>query len=356
MKPEFPIFDGHNDTLGNFARPGAYKIEQFFERNQKGHLDLPRAREGGLAGGFFAVYIPGPSGRGYKRIRWEDHLTADGYSIPAYPPLKFDYATEYAMGMTAGLFYLEAASHGQLKVTRTVDEIETCLKEGTMFAILHFEGAEAIDTRLGALEVYYQAGLRSLGPVWSRNNAFAEGVPFRFPSTPDIGGGLTDAGKALVRACNELGVMVDLSHLNEAGFWDVAKISAAPLVATHSNVYNLCRSSRNLTDKQLDAIKESDGMVGLNYAVGFLREDGGPDTNTPLDVLVRHIDYLVERLGIERVGLGSDFDGATMPHDLSDASKLPNLIAALRKAGYDDDALNKITHQNWLRVLRKTWK
>lgn len=356
MKSEFPIFDGHNDTLGNFARPGAYKIEQFFERNQKGQLDLPRAREGGLAGGFFAVYIPGPSGRGYKKIRWEDHLTTDGYSIPAYPPLKFDYATEYAMGMTAGLFYLEAASHGQLKVTRTVAEIENCLKDGTIFAILHFEGAEAIDTKLGALEVYYQAGLRSLGPVWSRNNAFAEGVPFRFPSTPDIGSGLTDAGKALVRACNELGVMVDLSHLNEAGFWDVAKISAAPLVATHSNVYNLCRSSRNLTDKQLDAIKESDGMVGLNYAVGFLREDGGPDTNTPLDVLVRHIDYLVQRLGIERVGLGSDFDGATMPHDLSDASKLPNLIAALRKAGYDDDSLTKITHQNWLRVLRKTWK
>lgn len=353
---QFPIFDGHNDTLGHFARPGDYKIEQFFERNQQGHVDYPRAQEGGLAGGFFAVYIPGPSGRGYKRIRWDDHMTADGYSIPDYPRLKFDYATEYTMGMTAGLFYLEAASHGRLKVTRTVEDIEACLKDKTMFAILHFEGAEAIDTKLGALEVYYQAGLRSLGLVWSRNNAFADGVPFRFPSTPDIGNGLTDAGKALVHACNELGVMVDLSHLNEAGFWDVAKISSAPLVATHSNAHALCKSSRNLTDKQLDAIKESDGMVGLNYAVAFLREDGGPSVDTPLDVLVRHIDYLVERLGIERVGLGSDFDGATMPQDLSDASKLPNLIAALKKAGYDDESLNKITHQNWLRVLRKTWK
>jgi membrane dipeptidase len=149
--------------------------------------------------------------------------------------------------------------------------------------------------------------------------------------------------------------MLDLSHLNEKGFWDVARLSDAPLVATHSNVHALCAATRNLTDKQLDAIRESDGMVGLNFGCGFLRDDGESNADTPLDVLVRHIDYLVERLGIDRVGLGSDFDGATMPNELSDASKLPNLISLLGKSGYDDASLRKLGHENWVRVLGKTW-
>ena len=113
---------------------------------------------------------------------------------------------------------------------------------------------------------------------------------------------------------------------------------------------------RNLTDKQLDAIRASDGMVGLNFVVMLLREDARNDANTPLETMVRHIDYLVERLGIDRVGLGSDLGVATVPAEIGDASGLPNLIAALRKAGYDDDALRKISHENWLRVLRKTWE
>ena len=206
------------------------------------------------------------------------------------------------------------------------------------------------------LEVFYRAGLRSLGIVWSRPTIFAHGVPIAFPSSPDIGPGLTDAGKRLVRRCNELGILIDLSHMNEKGFWDVAALSDAPLVATHSNVHALCPISRNLTDKQLDAIKASDGMVGLNFATGFLNEDGSWDADRPLDVMVRHLDYLVERLGENRVGLGSDYDGARVPEAVGDVSKLPNLTAALQAAGYNDALLHKLTHQNWLRVLRKTWK
>ena len=160
----------------------------------------------------------------------------------------------------------------------------------------------------------------------------------------------------MVKRCNELGIMIDLSHMNEQGFWDVAALSDAPLVATHSNVHALCPASRNLTDKQLDAIKASDGMVGLNFATGFLRADGGWDPDTPLSTMVEHLDYLVERLGESRVGFGSDYDGARIPAAVGDVSKLPNLIAALKSAGYDDRLLHKLTHQNWVRVLRKTWK
>ncbi len=345
-----PIFDGHNDTLLSLYRPSPGKERTFFERSNFGHIDLPRAKEGGFAGGFFAVFVP-------PATTTPRPTTMDPAAMRELPaPLEIGYAQQTALAMSGLLFRLERESKGAFKVVRTADELATCLDDGTIAAILHFEGAEAIDPGLDALYLFYNAGLRSLGPVWSRVTAFATGVPFRFPSTPDIGPGLTDAGKELVRTCNRLGIMLDLSHMNEAGFWDVAKLSDAPLVATHSNVHALAATPRNLTDKQLDAIKESDGMVGLNYAVGFLREDGANDADTPITRMVEHIDYLVNRLGIDRVGLGSDFDGATMPKELGDVTGLPRLVDALRAAGYDDASLRKLGTENWLRVLRKTWK
>jgi len=348
-----PVFDGHNDTLLSLYSGKRGSGASFFARSEQGHIDLPRAREGGFGGGFFAVFVP-PEGEREPEDK-QKFATAEGFARPLPPPVEPAYALRTAMAMSASLFRIEAESGGQLKVVRTADELAACLRDGVLAAILHFEGAEAIDPELNSLEVFYQAGLRSIGPVWSRPNAFGHGVPFRFPATPDTGPGLTDAGRELVRACNRLRILVDLSHLNEQGFWDVAGLSDAPLVATHANAHVLCPSTRNLTDRQLDAIKESDGMVGLNFHVGFLRADGGDDPDTPLEVMVRQLDYLAERLGIDRVGLGSDFDGATMPQAIGDVAGLPHLIAALRAHGYDDAALRKITHENWVRVLRKTW-
>lgn len=352
-KKLFPIIDGHNDTLLRTLREDGF---DFFKRNPGGHIDLPRAREGGLAGGFFAVYIPNAVKARRLVPKFSDYATPTGYAAPLAKPLKLNYARKVAFKMIANLFRIEAESGGQVRIVRAADELEACIHEGVLAMILHFEGAEAIDEDLDALEVFYRAGLRSLGPVWSRTTIFGHGVSFEFPRTPDTGPGLTDAGRALVKACNRLGIMIDLSHITEQGFWDVAKLSDAPLVATHSNAHALCPLTRNLTDKQLDAIKETDGMVGLNFGPAFLREDGGSDLDTPLEVMVRHIDYLVKRVGLERVGFGSDFDGVTVPTELEDAAGLPKLVDALRAAGYDDDALNKITHQNWIRVLRKTWK
>ena len=350
-----PIFDGHNDTLLHLYYTDRGGGRSFFTREDKGHLDLPRAREGGFAGGFFAVFVrPDPA----LPVPAEPAFTTteNGYEVRLAPAVDPVYAQRTAIAVTALLFRLEEEAKGQVKVVRTTEELAACLHEGVLASVLHFEGAEAIDPGLDALEVFYQAGLRSLGIVWSRPNAFAHGVPFRFPHSPDTGPGLTDAGKELVRACNRLGIMLDLSHLSEQGFWDVARLSSAPLVATHSNVHAICPSTRNLTDKQLDAIKESDGMVGLNFGVSMLREDGDNDADTPLDTMVRHIDYLVERLGIDRVGLGSDFDGTRIPRVIGDVTGLPKLIAALSERGYDDVALRKIAHENWVRVLRKTWR
>ncbi len=347
---EFSIIDGHNDTLLRFYQNEDVNLPDFFTQMVGGHIDLDRARKGGFAGGFFAVFVPNP-----KRRIDPDNMPdlRKPYTSPA---VEFTFSQAAAQRQVADLYRLEALSEGQVKVVRTANDLQACVDKGVLAAILHFEGAEAIDEELNALEVFYQAGLRSLGIVWSRPTIFAHGVPIAFPSSPDIGPGLTDAGRRLVMRCNELGIMIDLSHMNEKGFWDVAALSDAPLVATHSNVHAICPISRNLTDKQLDAIKASDGMVGLNFATGFLSEDGAWDSDRPLDIMVRHLDYLVERLGETRVGLGSDYDGARVLDDVGDVSKLPNLIAALKDAGYNDDLLHKLTHQNWLRVLRKTWK
>ncbi|HET9919305.1 MAG TPA: dipeptidase [Ktedonobacteraceae bacterium] len=346
-----PFLVGHNDTLLSLYLPAQTEERRsFFERSEKGDIDLPRAREAGLAGGFFAVFVPVET-RGPRPA-----TPPKPGELREQPIVEQPYAMRITMRMVAGLYRLEAQSEGQVKVVRTVPELVHCLQNDVLSAILHFEGAEAIDPDLDALEVLYQAGLRSLGLVWSRSNAFAQGVPFGFPHSPDTGPGLTDVGRELVRACNRLGIMIDLSHLNEQGFWDVEKLSDAPLVATHSNAYAICPSTRNLTDKQLDAIHASQGLVGVNFGVQDLREDGRFERDTPLDIIVRHLDYLVDHLGIDGVAFGTDFDGTLIPSSIGDVTGMLKLFAALQEHSYDESALRKLAYENWLRVLAKTWK
>lgn len=349
VSPDSPlIFDGHNDTLLDLYLPERGGGRTFFERSEAGHLDLPRAREGGFGGGLFACWAPPDPESGWTE---EAALTQAAEA----PPLDPIYAMETADALAATLFKLEAGSGGQIKVARAVEELESCLRDGVLAAVLHFEGAENLGPNPGVLEDLYETGLRSLGLVWSRPNAYGHGVPFEFPGSPDTGPGLTDAGRELIRECNRLGVMLDLSHLNECGFWDAARVTEAPLVASHSNAHALCPATRNLTDRQLDAIRDSGGMVGVNFAVAFLREDGKEEEDTPIETVVRHVDYLVERVGIEHVGFGSDFDGAKVPRSIGDASGLPKLLGTLRDHGYDADGLRKLAHENWVRVLGKIW-
>jgi membrane dipeptidase len=319
------IIDGHNDLV----------LHQWRGEPTE-HLDLEAALAAGFSGGFFALYVPSPPA---------PDPSETPYAVPLPAAIPHDEAARIAEELFAALC--------ALPVTRATSADD--FRDGQVTAIVHMEGAEPIATDLSNLEDWYERGLRSIGLVWSRPNDFAEGVPFRFPSSPDTGPGLTAAGRELVQACNRLGILVDLSHLNEAGFWDVAGLSDAPLVATHSNAHALCAASRNLLDAQLDAIRDSNGIVGVNFAVTFLREDGSLVPETPITEIVRHVDYLVGRMGIDHVALGSDFDGAVMPEELGGAAGLQKLVAALREAGYDDDAIAKITHENWLRVLRATW-
>ena len=347
------FFDGHNDVLLSLHLTGLGP-EPFVEGRPFGHLDLARARAGGFAAGCFAIFVPAHDQR-------DPHLPPvplrdPPYAQPLAPPIDPADAPREAAAMIDLLFELERASGGELVVAREMAAIEAAVDGGPIAAVLHFEGAEPIDSSLDNLEQLYERGLRSVGLVWSRPNAFAEGVPFAFPQSTDTGPGVTDAGRALVRECNRLGIMLDLSHLNERGFFDVAELSEAPLVASHSNAHALCAITRNLTDPQLDEIGRSGGIVGITVHAGMLREDGRIDPATPLERVLDHVDYVVGRIGAEHVGFGSDFDGAIVIDDIADAAGLPKLVDGLRARGYANADIERLAHGNWLRVLRATWR
>lgn len=348
-----PVFDGHNDVLLRLLLKRKPNVElDFINGDGEGQLDLPRMLKGKFGGGIFAVYIQSP---GIDMGQLDDLMQGPQYDVPLSPLINAQDALPIALEMAAILFRIERASLGALKVCRTASDLQQCFASETIAAVLHLEGAEPIDANLNNLEVLYNAGLRSLGPVWSRPTIFGHGVPFRFPSTGDTGPGLTDTGKALVKSCDELGIAIDLSHMTEKGFWDVAAITKNPLIASHSNPHTICPHARNLTDRQLDAIAETGGIVGLNFATCFLNPDGQRDRTTTFEMMLRHIDYLVSKLGIDHVGFGSDFDGAMVPSVITDVTGLPKLQQAMQRHDYDSESIIKITHQNWLNILSACW-
>ncbi|MCS7257081.1 MAG: dipeptidase [Thermomicrobium sp.] len=317
----FPIIDGHTDYVLSLLETG----RDFLTESDSGHVDLPRARRGNVAAMLSAVFIR-----------------------DAYLP---EQALARTLRAVDRLLETIAASGGRMQLVTNVAELERCLRDGTFGAILHFEGAEAIDPEFAVLRLGYRLGLRSLGLTWSRPNIYAEGV-----GPEDRGRGLTQLGRALVRACNELGVLLDVSHLNDAGFWDVLECSTQPVVASHSNCRALCAVPRNLTDEQIRALAAKGGLLGINFHVGFLRAGAERPEDVSLGDVIAHIDHVAELVGVDYVAFGSDFDGATMPRDLPDVAALPRLVEALLRHGYDDAAVSKICYENWLRVFRTVWQ
>jgi len=351
MTSQISVFDGHNDVLLRlYKSTSSDAVSDFLNGEDAGHIDLKKARAGAFVGGLFAMYSPSPGN--FSSL--SKQMTGGSYAVPLPAPLPMDDARKSVAGELAILMRIVRRSEGAVALCTTTAEIHAAIARKALAVVLHLEGCEAIDGKMHFLEVLYAAGLRSLGPVWSRNNIFGHGVPFQFPAGPDLGDGLTAEGEKLVSACNEMKILVDLSHITEKGFWDVARLSKAPLVATHSNAHALCPSPRNLTDRQLAAIRDSGGMVGLNFATCFLRPDGNMTADTDLGLMVRQLDYLLEKLGEDHVGLGSDFDGATVPADIGSAAGLPALVGALRQSGYSEPLLKKLGTTNWLNLLERT--
>jgi membrane dipeptidase len=340
------VFDGHNDALTKDDHA------QIADGRSGGHLDLPRMRAGGVRGGIFAVFTRSDGGAREAQVPRDDGVV----EFEPAPTVEHAVAAADATAVAGRLLAFERA--GAVRIARGGADLDRAFGDeaGPPVAVLHLEGAEAIDPGLESLSFWYEAGLRSIGPVWSRPNAFASGVPFISPSSPNTGPGLTDAGRELVRRCGELGIMIDVSHLNEAGFWDIARLDVGPLVASHSGVHSLCPTSRNLLDSQLDAIGSSGGLVGIVFAVPFLRADFAADPDTPLSLIAEHARYVAARIGVAHVALGSDYDGATIPAPLGDVAGTPKLLAALGDAGFSEAEVAQIAWDNWRRVLGAWWR
>ncbi len=213
--------------------------------------------------------------------------------------------------------------------------------------ILSIEGAKLLENNLDLLPVFYELGVRAIGLVWSRKNYFGQGVPAENE-------GISEEGKDLISRMEDLGMIVDVSHLNEKGFADVVKYTNNPFIASHSNSQTLCSSKRNLTDSQLMELKSVDGIIGINFCPAFLNNDA---TKASITDIFKHIDYISNLIGVDHIGLGSDFDGITqVPKGMEDVSKIKEIPTLLLESSYSKKDVEKIMGGNFSRIISKVWK
>jgi membrane dipeptidase len=243
------------------------------------------------------------------------------YDLPLPSAMRPLQVQPVALEMAGLVHWMERSSPQDLKLCRSVSGIRQAMGRGRAR-----RGHACGRRRSGRAIPVSRQGVRSIGPVWSRPTVIGHGVAMAFPGTPDIGLSLTSEGKDIVRLCNELGIMIDPSHMNEAGFDDVAALSSTALVATHSNAFAACASPRNLTDRQLHQIRDSGGMAGLNFATFILKESGSASADTSWQDMLPHMDHMITQLGEDHVGLGSDFDGCVVPDLIEDVTGVQGLF------------------------------
>lgn len=310
------VIDAHCDTAlrlvdGETLTPS--------DDSRNGHVDLPRLRAGGVNVQIFALWVDADNNTGLLR-RCLDML---------------DAVTSEAARLSDDLHLIISA-----------DDIETVEKTGKIGVMLSIEDGAALEGSLSALRAMYKLGVRAMGLTWNGRNELGEGVG----AAVGRGRGLTPFGRDVVREMNRLGMVVDVSHLSEAGFWDVLDVSTEPIIASHSNARALCDHPRNLTDEQIKALAERGGVMGINFFVPFLRRDG----QASIDDIVRHIDHIVGLVGPAHVGFGSDFDGISRtPTGAEDVGRLPAITEALLRRGYREDDVRGILGNNFLRVIRQ---
>jgi membrane dipeptidase len=328
------VIDGHCDTLLMWqARESGRAPRAPLPDTARGHIDLERLKQGGVTAQNFACYL------------W-----------PRYLPSQ---ATRQTLRLI-DLFYRTQDEHvGELCLATRARDIEQAKAKGQVAGILSMEGAEGLEGDLGVLRMMYRLGVRWISLTWNHRNRAADGL-----AELRTGGGLTEFGVRLVQEMNRLGMIVDIAHLAPAGVRDVLAASETPVVASHANAHALCPVPRNLDDEQLEGLAQTGGVVGVTYVPDFIRcdhkatpgKDAAPG-NAPatLDMLLDHVDHIVQVIGVDHVGLGSDFDGFSdpPPTGLEDASCVPNITAALLERGYSAEDVRKILGGNWLRVIRQ---
>ena len=305
------IFDGHCDTILRCYENGGR-----FRKNG-GHLDLERMGRYGNYAQFFAIFVSKEEAAG--------------------KPLFRIFQEEYA------LFHREMSANADLAVhCRTAEEAEAAWKKGRAAAFLSVEGAELLDCDEHKLERAYELGVRAVNLTWNYENALS-GSNAEAPEK-----GLTERGRAFVERMQALGMLVDVSHLSDPGFWDVMALAKKPVFASHSNARALCGHKRNLTDAQFTAIIGNHGVAGLNMCPDFLGED--PDQDTA----VAHIEHWFSLGGEKSVSLGGDWDGiARTPRDVRGIQDLDSLAQRLLRMNYREEQVQDLFCNNLMRVVRE---
>ena len=259
------------------------------------------------------------------------------------------------------VFYTEMEKNKDLiGVVKNYADIETNMQAGKMSAMLTVEEGGVCKGEIPFLRDLYRLGVRMMTLTWNHENslAYPNNVPGDgetvFPYEPDMSRGLKEKGHAFIEEMERLGIIIDVSHLSDAGFYDVYEHTGKPFVASHSNARALCGHCRNLTDDMIRKLAERGGVTGLNYCCSFLME---PDENghvqSRVAKMAEHAKYLEKVGGIDCIGLGSDFDGIGGDLEMKDASMLPLLVDALQKAGFHESEVDKILYKNVLRVYKE---
>ena len=350
------VVDGHNDVLLRVLRG-----HDITRRLTSGHTDIPRLIEGGVDVQVFAVWSDDK--------KWETG------------------AFKHANDQIDALEKILEENPYQIAVAKSTADVADIVEQGKIAAIIGVEGGNMIENSIDNLVAFYDRGARYLTLTWNYNLPWVTAAEEEVKTSSPEGKGLTDFGRDVIRKMTELGMMVDLSHVGEKAFYDVLEISTKPVLVSHSNAYALTPHYRNLKDEQLEALKENGGVVGVNFFSVFLDSDYenkiqrlyqkhlGEDADTklsiakqyaqlpenlqaevdvPISVLLDHIDYLVDKIGIDHVAVGSDFDGiSAAPKGLEDVSKFPTLTEALLERGYSKEDVAKIMGQNFLRIMKE---
>ena len=315
MKDNFPVIDFHCDTASEM-------LDGRSLYQNDGMLNIQKLKEGGVFCQFFAMYI-----------RMSDHNSPS----EGYDHLKKIYSN----------FMKELSLNSQhIALAKTAAEITAIRGEGKIAAVLTLEEGAVLDSKIERIDELYEMGVRLVTISWNNENCIGS------PHSPEPGlmnRGLKPFGMEAVRRMQELGIIIDVSHLSDGGFWDVVKLSKKPFVASHSNARYLCGHTRNLTDEMLRALAGAGGVTGINFFHKFL----GSDETGSIGQMVAHIKHIRKVAGIDALALGSDFDGFKGPCELSDCSQFPLLTDALAKAGFSGEEIEKICWKNAMRVIRQ---
>lgn len=312
------VFDGHCDSLIEITDG----VRSWDVDSGIGQLDLPRLKAGGIDAQIFAVFV--------RDLRLKD-------------------GAKETLAMIETLHGILETWTGEMTLATKAEHIRQARRSGKIAAILGMEGAEGLEGEIKLLRAYHRLGLRNIGLTWNRRNHAADGV-----AESRSGGGLTEFGRLLVQEMRRLGIMLDIAHLAPAGVQDVFQVYEGPVVASHANAHAICRHRRNLTDEQLEAVAASGGLVGVTFVPDFLSEQGKEEPSL-FDKLLEHIEHIVHLVGIDHVGIGSDWDGnISLPAGfMQDVSHTPMLTEGLVQRGFTEAQIRKILGENWLRVFEQ---